>query len=74
MITDDACDWFCICAKGDLYLLGNHGDFEAASDTAESLHLDPIWIFDETTAIEWRAKLDRFLGDDGYEFKYSEPT
>ena len=53
----DCQDFFCIGADGNLWILGNHGDYEAANDTAESLGIDAIWLFGEDTAAQWMEKL-----------------
>lgn len=52
--------WYCLAADGLLYALGDHGDYDAASDTAESLHLDVIWLFGEETMNSWRDSLNHF--------------
>jgi len=49
--------WYCIAFDGNLYILGYHGDFEAAEETAEDMGLEPVWLFDQTTADEWRETL-----------------
>ena len=49
--------WFCLNSDGELYILGDHGDFEAAEDTAKSMGLDPIWTFGEASARQWRRVL-----------------
>jgi hypothetical protein len=53
--------YFCLASDGLLYNLGNHGDHEAAEDTAQSLGLDVIWMFGESTAHSWRDTLDYHL-------------
>ena len=50
--------YFCLAADGLLYILGNHGDYEAAEATAESLGLDIIWLFGEDSARSWRDTLN----------------
>ena len=49
--------YFCLDQRGELWILGEHGDFEAAEDTAKSMGLDPFWIADEETANQWRRTL-----------------
>jgi hypothetical protein len=49
--------YFCLASDGLVYILGNHGDFEAAEDTATGLGLDVIWMFGEETARSWRDTL-----------------
>ena len=50
--------YFCIDWTGEMWILGNHGDYEAANDTAESLGIDVLWLIDETTAHNWRNILN----------------
>ena len=45
--------YFCLASDGLIYNLGDHGDYEAADLTAESLNLDVIWLFGEDTARSW---------------------
>jgi hypothetical protein len=53
--------YFCLVSDGLIYNLGDHGDFEAAEDTAQSLGLDVIWMFGESTAQSWRDTLAQHL-------------
>ena len=53
-------NYCCLATDGLLYALGNHGDYEAANDTAESLGLDVIWLFGEATRDSWRDSLNNF--------------
>lgn len=57
----DTENYFCLAGDGLLYSLGNHGDFEAAEDTAQSLGLDVIWMFGEDTARSWQYHLNESL-------------
>lgn len=50
--------YFCLAADGLLYVLGNHGDYEAAEETAQSLGLDVIWLFGEDSARSWKDTLN----------------
>lgn len=52
-----ASDYYCLADDGRIWKLGNHGDIEAADDTAASLGLNAIWIIDEKAADQWRAAL-----------------
>lgn len=54
---DDTDEYFCIGADGRLWILGNHGDYEAAEDTAKSLEVEVVWMFGKQTAIDWRDSL-----------------
>jgi hypothetical protein len=53
-------NYYCLASDGLLYALGNHGEYEAANDTAESLGLDVIWLFGEATRDSWRDSLNDF--------------
>jgi hypothetical protein len=53
--------YFCLAADGLLYNLGDHGDYEAADDTAKSLDLEVIWMFGEDTARSWMDTLAHHL-------------
>jgi len=57
----DSETYFCLASDGLLYNLGDHGDCEAAEDTARSLGLDVIWMFGEETAHSWRDTLNHHL-------------
>jgi len=57
----DSETYFCLASDGLLYNLGDHGDCEAAEDTARSLGLDVIWMFGEETAHSWRDTLSHHL-------------
>ena len=56
----DCENYYCLAADGFLYSLGNHGDYEAANDTAESLCLEVVWLFGENTAQAWLDSLNSF--------------
>lgn len=49
-LQDDHGLWFALDNDGTLYNLGDHGDYDAAMDTADSLGLDAVWLFDEQDA------------------------
>jgi len=53
--------YFCLAADGLIYNLGDHGDYEAADDTATSLGLDVIWMLGEDTARSWLDTLTHHL-------------
>jgi hypothetical protein len=53
--------YFCLASDGLIYNLGDHGDYEAADATAESLGLEVIWMFGEDTARNWMDTLSRHL-------------
>jgi hypothetical protein len=43
--------YFALNTDGLLYNLGDHGDWEAAEETASDLRIDPIWILNEDEAL-----------------------
>ena len=45
--------FFALAEDGNLYNLGNHGDWESAENTAYDLQIRQIWVFDENTAKSW---------------------
>ena len=49
--------YFCLASDGLIWILGNHGDTEAARETAQSMGLDIVWLIDEQTARSWRDTL-----------------
>jgi hypothetical protein len=53
--------YFCLAFDGLIYNLGDHGDYEAAEDTAKSLGLEVVWMFGEDTARNWMDTLSRHL-------------
>jgi len=53
--------YFCLASDGLIYNLGDHGDYEAADATAESLNLEVIWMLGEDTARSWMDTLSHHL-------------
>lgn len=52
------CLYWALCAEtGQLFNLGDHGDYEAANLTAENLHIDAVWLIDEEGAMQWKKAL-----------------
>lgn len=49
--------FYCLAADGQLWVLGDHGDIDAAEDTAASMGLEAVWIFDNEAAQQWRNTL-----------------
>ena len=47
--------YFALNPDGLLYNLGDHGDWEAASETESNLKIDAIWIIDEFEAQNWAS-------------------
>ena len=53
-------EWFCVGFDGNIHSLGEHDDFENASEVADTLG-GSAWIFDKETAYEWRDQLNTLL-------------
>jgi len=51
--------YYALQNNGDLFILGDHGDIEAADDTANDLGLEVVWLADQETVEQWRAVIDR---------------
>ena len=51
--------WFALLNNGDLFPLGDHGDFEAADATARDLGCEAIWIADAKTVTQWRKVIEQ---------------
>ena len=49
--------YYCLASDGEIYILGDHGDYEAAEATAESIGLSVVWMFGEDTARSWLGTL-----------------
>lgn len=49
--------WFALADDGQIYALGDHGDFDAAEETAASIAINAIWIADKKTAEQWLFRL-----------------
>ena len=49
--------WFALADDGQIYALGDHGDFDAAEETAASIAINAIWIADKETAEQWLSRL-----------------
>ena len=45
--------YFALNPDGLLCNLGDHGDWEAAEETARDLRIDPIWTLNEDEALNW---------------------
>tara|TARA_R100001443_G_scaffold10217_1_gene19721 strand:- start:1506 stop:1709 length:204 start_codon:yes stop_codon:yes gene_type:complete len=45
--------WFALSCLGNLFALGDCGDFDAATEIADDLGLDAIWIADVDTVTQW---------------------
>ena len=47
--------YFALSPDGLLCNLGDHGDWEAADETARDLRIDSIWLLDEHEALNWAS-------------------
>jgi hypothetical protein len=45
--------YFALAEDGSMYNVGNHGDWEAAEQTATDLGLGQIWLTNEDEAVNW---------------------
>jgi hypothetical protein len=45
--------WFALCSDGALAVLGDHGDYEAASATADDLGMEVVWLVCGDDAAQW---------------------
>ncbi len=45
--------WFALCSNGALAVLGDHGDYEAASATADDLGMEVVWLVCGDDAAQW---------------------
>ena len=50
--------YFALGSDGFLHTLGDHGDMEAAEESALDLGLTTVWLFDEETARSWVEYLE----------------
>ena len=50
--------WFALVATGDLFPLGDHGDFETAEQSAKNLGLEVVWLADAETVTRWQEEID----------------
>ena len=69
----EVCKWYALTNESQIVYVGEFATFDEANDHAPDI---TIWLLDESTASDWRAQLDRHLGDDGYpnELKYKPYT
>ena len=45
--------WFALSSSGNLWALGDCGDFDAAEEIANDQEIDAVWIADADTATQW---------------------
>jgi hypothetical protein len=55
--------WFALSCLGNLVALGDCGDFDAASEIADDLGLDAIWIADVDTVTQWSKTIQSKLAE-----------
>ena len=61
MYEEQSRQYFALASSGDLFSLGDCGDFDAAEEVAESIGLEVIWILDFEQATQWLSALQRGL-------------
>jgi hypothetical protein len=49
--------WFALDYEGELWAVGDHGDFQAAEITAEDMGISILWLLDEPMARQWLGRL-----------------
>ena len=55
--------YFALNPDGLLCNLGDHGDWEAADETARNLRIDAIWLLDENEALNWASFIQEQIKD-----------
>ena len=45
--------WFALSSSGNLWALGDCGDYDAAEEIANDLEIDVLWLADYETAKQW---------------------
>jgi hypothetical protein len=62
--TREATRWYALLDTGTIVQLPSM--YVSFNDAEAHTPGNTVWLVDEDTAREWRNKLDRYLGDDGY--------
>jgi hypothetical protein len=57
--------WFALSSSGNLWALGDCGDFDAAEEIANDLEIDAVWIADAETAMQWSQTIQNKLAEIG---------
>jgi len=57
--------WFALSSSGNLWALGDCGDFDAAEEIANDQEIDVIWIADAATATQWSQTIQNKLAEIG---------
>lgn len=50
--------YFALQTNGELFALGDHGDWEAANLTAIDQHLEVVWIANSRAVQQWKACIE----------------
>jgi len=70
-------NWYYLDESLTLHQLGKWTGFAEAyaevQKVSKKRNIGYLYVMPEEVVTEWRAKLDRWLGDDGYAYKYTEP-
>jgi hypothetical protein len=54
--------WFALGWDGNVYALGDCGDYEAADEVAKDTGIDAVWLACYETATQWRDAIAKQLG------------
>ena len=57
--------WFALSSSGNLWALGDCGDFDAAEEIANDQEIDVVWIADADTATQWGQTIQNKLAEIG---------
>ena len=55
--------WFALGFDGNLYVLGDCTDFEAADEVAMDLGINAVWIVDPEQAQQWHGTFSTTLAE-----------
>lgn len=55
--------WFALSSSGNLFSLGDCGDFDAAEEIANDQEIDVIWIVDADEATQWMKTIQSKLAE-----------
>ena len=53
--------WFALSSCGNLWALGDCGDFDVAEEIANDIGLDVMWIADADTATQWMNTIKKAM-------------
>ncbi len=57
--------WFALSSSGNLWALGDCGEFDAAEEIANDQEIDVVWIADADTATQWSQTIQNKLAEIG---------